>query len=282
MSKRNSQANKSAARERLRAERERQAKKDKARRQVIVAVSAVGVLAVAAGVGYAVMELNKPSHWQAVKDDKAKVVTPKNTSGENGTTVVIGKDSAKKTLKLYEDSRCPICASFEQTVGSTIAKDVEDGKYKIQYIGASFIDGDSLGDGSIGSNGEGSKNALSALGAALNVSTDAFLDFKSALYSAEFHPEETDDKFKDDSYLIKVADSVKELKGNKEFQKAVEDGTYDAWALQMSKTFDENKDDVTGTPTLVMDGKKVTGSDGTNAPMTVDEFNAAIDTALKG
>ncbi|MFC8535089.1 thioredoxin domain-containing protein [Streptomyces sp. NPDC057249] len=282
MSKRNSQANKSAARERLRAERERQAKKDKARRQVIVVVSAVGVLAVAAGVGYAIMELNKPSHWQAVEDDKAKVVTPENTSGENGTTVVIGKDSAKKTLKLYEDSRCPICASFEQTIGSTIAKDVEDGKYKIQYIGASFIDGDSLGDGVIGSNGEGSKNALSALGAALNVSTDAFLEYKSALYSAEFHPEESDDKFKDDSYLIKVADSVKELKGNKEFQKAVEDGTYDAWALKMSKSFDENKDDVTGTPTLVMDGKKVTGSDGKNAPMTVDEFNTAITAALKG
>ncbi|MFD4663257.1 DsbA family protein, partial [Streptomyces halstedii] len=36
MSKRNSQANKSAARERLRAERERQAKKDKTRKQLVV------------------------------------------------------------------------------------------------------------------------------------------------------------------------------------------------------------------------------------------------------
>ncbi|MGC4948382.1 thioredoxin domain-containing protein [Streptomyces sp. DT224] len=283
MSKRNSQANKSAARERLRAERERQAKKDKARRQVVVGVSVVAGLAVVAGISYVVMEMNKPSHWQSVKDDKAKVVTPKNTSGENGTTVVIGKDTAKKTLKLYEDSRCPICASFEQTVGSTIAKDVADGKYKIQYVGASFIDGDNLGADkpSIGNRGEGSKNALSALGAALNVSPDAFLDYKSALYSAKFHPDEADDKFKDDSYLIKVADSVKELKGNKEFQKAVEDGTYDAWALQMSKSFDDNKDDVTGTPTLVMDGKKITGGDGKNAPMTVDEFNTAMTTALK-
>ncbi|MGQ4488760.1 DsbA family protein [Streptomyces sp. 372A] len=284
MSKRNSQANKSAARERLRAERERQAKKDKARRQVVVGVSVVAGLAVVAGISYVVMEMNKPSYWQSVKDDKAKVVTPENTSGENGTTVVIGKDTAKKTLKLYEDSRCPICASFEQTVGSTIAKDVEDGKYKIQYVGASFIDGDNLGGDkpSIGNRGEGSKNALSALGAALNVSPDAFLAYKSALYSAEFHPDEADDKFKDDSYLIKVADSVKELKGNKGFQKAVEDGTYDAWALQMSKSFDENKDEVTGTPTLVMDGKKITGSDGKNAPMTVDEFNTAMTTALKG
>ncbi|MGW1181825.1 thioredoxin domain-containing protein [Streptomyces drozdowiczii] len=281
MSQRNSHANKSAARERLRAERERQAKKDKARRQVVVGVSVVAGLAVVAGISYAVAQLNKPDHWDSLKDEKT-VVAPKNTSGTNGTTVVIGKDSAKKTLKLYEDSRCPICASFEQTVGPTLTKDVADGKYKIQYIGASFIDGDSLGDGVIGNRGEGSKNALSALGAALNVSTDAFLEYKSALYSAEFHPDESDDKFKDDSYLIKVADSVKDLKGNKDFQKAVEDGTYDAWALKMSKTFDENKDDVTGTPTLVMDGKKVTGSDGKNAPMSVDDFNTAMTAALKG
>ncbi|MEU9357900.1 thioredoxin domain-containing protein [Streptomyces sp. NPDC048301] len=281
MSKRNSQANKSAARERLRVERERQAKKDKARKQIVVGVSVVAVLAIAGGVSYGVMQLNKPSAWEAAADAK-NVTAPKNTSGTDGTTVVIGKDSAKKTLKLYEDSRCPICASFEQAVGSTIAKDVEVGKYKVQYVGATFIDGDSLGKGTIGTRGEGSKNALSALGAALDVSPEAFLDYKSALYSTKFHPEETDDKFKDDSYLLKVADSVDALKGNKEFRSAVENGTYDEWALKMSKAFDENKDDVTGTPTLVMDGKKVTAEGSENAPMTEAEFNTAITKALKG
>lgn len=65
MSKRNTQANKSAARERLRAERERQAKKDKARKQVVVGVSVVAVLAVAGAVSYGVMQLNKPSAWEA-------------------------------------------------------------------------------------------------------------------------------------------------------------------------------------------------------------------------
>ncbi|MEV5158158.1 thioredoxin domain-containing protein [Streptomyces sp. NPDC053728] len=281
MSSRNSQANKSAARERLRAERERQAKKDKTRKQIVVGVSVIGVLAIAGAVSYGVMQLNKPSAWEAAVDAK-NVTAPKNTSGDDGTTVVIGKDSAKKTLKLYEDSRCPICASFEQAVGSTIAKDVEAGKYKVQYVGATFIDGDSLGKGTIGTRGEGSKNALSALGAALDVSPEAFLDYKSALYSTKFHPEETDDKFKDDSYLLKVADSVDALKGNKEFRSAVENGTYDEWALKMSKAFDRNKDDVTGTPTLVMDGKKLTTEGSDNAPMTEADFNTAITKALKG
>ncbi|MFF5568580.1 DsbA family protein [Streptomyces sp. NPDC012623] len=271
MSARNNQSNKAAARERLRQERERQAKKDKVRRQVVVGVSAVAILAIAGGVGYAVVQANKPSHWEAMKDEKT-VVAPKNTTGTNGTTVVIGKSDAKKTLELYEDSRCPVCAQFEQTVGETVHNGIDAGKFKIKYVGATFIDNSD--------NGTGSKKALSALGAALDVSPEAFLEYKTALYSTKYHPEETSDKFAKDSYLIEVADSVKALKDNAAFQKNVKDGTYDAWAMKMSAAFD--KSGVRGTPALKMDGQKLTteGSDG--PPMTVADFNTALDKALKG
>ncbi|MFE2036534.1 DsbA family protein [Streptomyces scopuliridis] len=271
MSARNNQANKAAARERLREERERQARKDKVRRQLVVIGSAVVVLAIAGGVGFAVVQANKPSHWEAMKDEKS-VVAPKNTEGTDGTTVVIGKADAKNTLELYEDSRCPVCATFEQTVGETVHNGVDSGKFKIRYVGATFIDNSD--------NGTGSKNALSALGAALNVSPDAFLQYKTALYSAKFHPEETNDKFAKDSYLIQVADSVSALKGNAAFRKDVTDGTYDAWAMKMSATFD--KSGVGGTPTLKLDGKKLTAEGTDNPPMTVAEFNAAVTKALKG
>ncbi|MFI1537094.1 DsbA family protein [Streptomyces anandii] len=270
MSKRNSQTAKTAARERLRAEREREAKRAKVRRQIIVACSVVAVLAAAGGIGYAVVQANKPGHWEAVKDQK--LVKPANTTGSDGTTVVIGKNTAKKTLVIYEDPRCPVCAQFEQTVGTTVKKDVDDGKFKLQYVGATFLDRNLPG--------EGSKNALSALGAALNVSPEAFLEYKAAMYSAKWHPEETDDKFKSDSYLIQIADTVPALKGNAAFQKDVKDGTYDRWALEESKLFD--KGGIQGTPTMKMDGKTLTGSDGKNAPMTVADFNKAIDAALKG
>ncbi|MDN3020867.1 thioredoxin domain-containing protein [Streptomyces sp. S.PB5] len=269
MSKRNSQAAKTAARERLREERERQAKRAKVKRQVIVAFSVVSVLAIAGGIGYAVVQGNKPGYWEAAKDDK--LVKPANTTGADGTTVVIGKSSAKKTLEMYEDPRCPVCAQFEQTVGATLDKGVEDGKYKVQFIGASFLDRSLTG--------EGSKNALSALGAALNVSPEAFLEYKTAMYSAKWHPEESDDKFKDDSYLIEIADTVDALKGNKTFQNAVKNGTYDKWALEMSAKFDDSG--VQGTPTLKMDGKALTAPGSDNAPMTVADFNTAIEAALK-
>jgi protein-disulfide isomerase len=270
MSKRNSQAAKMAARERLRQERERQAKRDKVRRQLVVAGSVVAVLAAAGGIGYAVVQANKPAYWESAKD--AKLVKPANTSGKDGTTVLLGKSTAKKTLVMYEDPRCPVCATFEQTVGPTVKKGLDAGTYRVQFVGATFLDK--------GLTGEGSKNALSALGAALNVSPEAFLEYKTALYSKKWHPQENDDKFKDDSYLIKVADTVPALKGNATFRKDVKDGTFDRWALEESKVFD--KDGIEGTPTLKMDGKALTGADGKNAPMTVEEFDTALKAALKG
>ncbi|MEU2058785.1 thioredoxin domain-containing protein [Streptomyces sp. NPDC013455] len=270
MSKRNSQAAKTAARERLRQERERQAKRDKAKRQLIVAASVVGVLAAAGGIGYAVVQNNKPAYWEAAKDDK--LVKPANTTGKNGTTIVLGKSSAEKTLVMYEDPRCPVCATFEQVVGPTVKKDLDAGKFKMQYVGATFLDRNLTG--------EGSKNALSALGAALDVSPEAFLEYKAAMYTKKWHPEETTDKFKDDAYLIEIADTVPALKGNAAFRKAVKNGTYDRWALEESKVFD--KDGIEGTPTLKMGGKTLTGSDGKNAPMTVAEYKTALEAALKG
>ncbi|WP_043263932.1 thioredoxin domain-containing protein [Streptomyces sp. CT34] len=281
MSNRNNQANKQAARERLRAERERQAKKEKTRRQLIVGGAVVAVLAVAGGIGFAVANSGGDSGsggsaadvW--AKAAKAKAVPPAHTSGPDGTTVVIGKPDAKNTLDVFEDPRCPGCAAFEENVGTTVEKDINDGKYKASYHIGTFLDGNLQGTGS--------KNALSALGAALNVSTDAFLKYKYALFSKQFHPEETGpDKFADSSYLLKVADTVPALKGNAAFQKDVKSGKFNAWAMAMSNAFNSHKD-VTSTPTLKMNGTTL-GTDspqGKVAPSTVADFNSMVDKNLK-
>jgi protein-disulfide isomerase len=262
MSKRNSKAAKSAARERLRLERERQAKRAKVRRQAIVAASIVAVLATAGGIGYAVVQTNKPTKWEAAAD--AKVVAPANTSGRNGTTVLIGDSKTDNVVHLYEDPRCPGCANLEQTVGETINKGMEDGDYKLSFTIGTFLDGNLTG--------EGSKNALSALGAALNVSPEAFLDYKAALYSAKYHPSESTDEFAKDSYLIKVANTVDALKNNKKFQDAVEKGTYDAWAMKMGKSF-EDAEGVESTPTIKINDKAIT------KPSTVAEWETALKDA---
>lgn len=236
MSKKNNWENKSSARERLKVEREKEAKRARVRRQVVAVVGVVVVIGVAAGVAVAVSNSGGPSK---------PVVVPANASGTNGTTVVYGNASAKHTLHMFEDARCPICAAFEEQDGANIVKGADAGKYKIQYTFGTFLDGNNGGTGSM--------HALSAMGAALNVSPKAFIQFHTALYSKVNHPDESQDKFSDNSYLFRISDQVPELKGNAAFQKAVKSGTYDGWAKKMSASF--NSSGVTGTPTAKLDGK---------------------------
>ncbi|WP_171171699.1 thioredoxin domain-containing protein [Streptomyces sp. I05A-00742] len=269
MSNRNNQQNKQAARERLRAERERQAKKDKTRRQLVVAGSLVVVLAIAGGVAFAVSKMtgSDDGQWKAAADKT--LVKPANTTGEKGTEVVIGDKNAKETLTVYEDPRCPICASFEQGAGKKLRQDVKEGRYKARYVLANFIDDNPIAKGT------GSKNAVSALGAALNVSTEAFLDYKEALYSKDKHPDEATDTFADDKKLLEIAQDVPALKGNKKFEQSINDHTFDKWALELGELM--GQDGVKGTPALVHNKKQlhVPGTD--NPPIDEEQFNAVID-----
>ncbi|WP_310727711.1 thioredoxin domain-containing protein [Streptomyces sp. N2A] len=245
MSNRNSQSNKQAARERIRAERERQKKKERLRRQLVVAGAVVGVLAVAGGIGFAVVKANEPTGWEAAKE--ARQIAPAHTQGKDHTEILIGDPKAKETMEVFEDVRCPACAAFEQSSGSALLKDLHDGRYKVRFTMYTFIDGMQ--------GGEGSKNALSALGAALDVSPEAFLKYKSALYSGKYHPDEREDLYAKDSELLKVAADVPELKNNKAFETAVKKGTYDRWAMDMTALF--GRKGVKGTPTFMHGDKKL-------------------------
>ncbi|MFI0741208.1 thioredoxin domain-containing protein [Streptomyces sp. NPDC021100] len=275
MSKRNNWENKQSARERLRAEREQQAKKERTRRQLLVGGAVVGVLALAAGIGVAVSQLGgdgKDSAWEAAA--KKTLVKPANTAGDKGTEIVIGDKNAKHTLEIYQDMRCPVCSVFEQNVGDTVDKDVKAGTFKVRYHIGAFLDR--------GLGGTGAKNALSAVGAALDVSPEAFSAYNKALYSKANHPVETKDAFANDDTLLEIAQQVPALKGNAKFEKNVKDGTFDKWALEMSDEFDSHKD-VTGTPTIKLDGEKLTVDtpQGKGAPMTAEQFRQAVDARLK-
>ncbi|MGK5530331.1 thioredoxin domain-containing protein [Streptomyces sp. URMC 129] len=277
MSKRNSAEAKRAARERLRAERERQQKRAKIRRQVTVAGSVVAILAIAAGIGVAVAGMedgNDSTDWSAVRaqiedgesgapaEGDFATAAPAHASGDDGLTIRLGEEDAANTLTLYEDPRCPACASFEQRLGDAVKEGVENGDFAVEYVFGTFLDG-SLG-------GSGSKSALNALGAALDVSPEAFAGFHDALYSEEFHPAETDDAFADDERLIEIAQSVPELKDNADFERAVTGDTFAVWALRMSDTFDSSEG-VTSTPTVKFNGEVV------ETPQTAEDLTALVE-----
>ncbi|MFF8812092.1 thioredoxin domain-containing protein [Streptomyces pactum] len=193
------------------------------------------------------------------------VAVPAHTTGPDRTVITIGDADSAHTLTVYEDMRCPACAMFEQRVGDTLTADIEAGRYKAEFKMATFLDGNFGGDGS--------KNALSALGAALDVGPDAFLAYKKALYSERHHPEESGDRFASDAYLLQVAREVPELRNDATFARKVTDGTYERWADAVGDAFAETG--VSGVPALELDGEKVT-SGGSGPPMSAAEYTEAV------
>ncbi|MFK4065779.1 DsbA family protein [Streptomyces sp. NPDC029674] len=162
-----------------------------------------------------------------------------------GGVVTVGDPKAKHTVKVYEDARCPFCKKFEDGGAQALVKPVADGKVKVEYTIASFLD-KNLG-------GSGSVNAANALRA--SVEADRFPQFHAAVFANQA-AEETDDAYTP-AFLLKIADKVEGLRGAA-FDKAVTNGTYKKWVGEAMNAFSE--DGIQATPTVFIDGEKAEGS----------------------
>ncbi|MBV2155268.1 thioredoxin domain-containing protein [Kitasatospora sp. SUK 42] len=229
-----------SATERMRVARAEAERSDKIRRRVVVGASSAAVLALVAGVAFAIGGSSDSSGSAA----NGPLVVPANATGTGGTVITYGKADAPHTLEVYEDFRCPYCEQLETTTGKAVQQLADDGTYKIEYHLATFLD-KNLG-------GKGSRTALAAAGAALNEGVDKFKAFHDVLYANQ--PDERSDDFGDVNHILDLAGQVPGLKTDA-FVKAVQDGTYAPWAAKVNEEF--NKSDVTGTPTVKLDGKKL-------------------------
>ncbi|GHI88085.1 thioredoxin domain-containing protein [Streptomyces xanthophaeus] len=236
------------ARDRLRAEREAQARRTQRRSRLLIGGAVLAVLAVAAGTGIYATKSAGPG------DDEAAgkpFVQPAHTEGKDGIVVPYGKADAPHTLTIWLDPRCPFCAGVEQGLGPTIREQADAGAYRVEYRFATFLDG-ALGGG------KGSKRALGALGAAANESPGKFMDYLQVLFAN--HPEkETDDKFASTSTLLALADQVPGLR-TAAFNRAVKELTYMPWVDKVGRAFYD--EDINGTPAVFIDGKKITVNSG--------------------
>ncbi|KPI07221.1 hypothetical protein OK074_3919 [Actinobacteria bacterium OK074] len=230
---------KQTARQRLAVEREKQKTADKRRRALIVGVSALCVLGVAAGVGVLVANSGKDD---TKKTATGPVVAPSGASGKDALAVPVGKDSAKSTLTVWEDFRCPACQAFETTYRSTVHELVAAGQLKVEYHLVTLIDGNLRGSGS--------RHAANA--AACAQDAGKFTAYHDVLY--ENQPKETDDAYASDSKLIELAGKVGGL-DTPAFQKCVNDGTHNSWVVKSNTAFQAGG--FSGTPTVLLGGKNI-------------------------
>ncbi|MFI7411687.1 DsbA family protein [Streptomyces sp. NPDC049627] len=250
---------KRTARERLAVEREKQKAADKRRRALIVGTSVVCVLGLAAVIGVVAANAGKDSG----SDSAGPVVGPSGAQGKDGLAIPVGQASAKSTLTVWEDFRCPACKSFEDAYRTTIHELTDSGKLKVEYHLATLIDGN-MG-------GTGSRNAANA--AACAQDAGKFTPYHDVLYQNQ--PPEVDDAFAKNSKLLELAAKVKGL-DTPAFRTCVEDGTHNSWVSKSNEAF--QKGGFSGTPTVLLNGKNIYQ----DQTMTPAKLKQMVEEAAKG
>ncbi|MFF7857108.1 thioredoxin domain-containing protein [Streptomyces sp. NPDC007904] len=229
---------KQTARQRLAVEREKHKSAEKRRRTLIVGASVVCVLGLAAVIGVVAANAGKDDE----SDSAGPVVAPSGALGKDGTAIPVGKESAKATLTVWEDFRCPACKAFEQAYRPTIKELTDAGRLKVEYHLVTLIDG--------GMGGTGSRNAANA--AACSQDVGRFAAYHDVLF--ENQPMESDDAFADNARLLDLAGKVDGL-DTPAFRSCVEDGKHNGWVAKSHEAF--QKGGFTGTPTVMFDGKNI-------------------------
>ncbi|MFJ5259045.1 DsbA family protein [Streptomyces sp. NPDC088387] len=250
---------KRTARERLAVEREKQKSAEKRRRALIVGASVVCVLGLAAVIGVVAANAGKDDG----DSEAGPVVAPSGAQGEDSLALPVGEQSAKSTLTVWEDFRCPACKSFETTYRQTVHELTAAGQLKVEYHLATIIDGN-MG-------GSGSRKAANA--AACAQDTGKFTAYHDVLYDNQ--PPETDDAFASNDRLIELAAKVDGL-DTPAFRTCVTDGTHDAWVDKSNEAFTSS--DFTGTPTVLLNGTNIYQ----DQSMTPAKLKQMVEDAAKG
>ena len=170
-----------------------------------------------------------------------------------------GAPASVPTLDLFEDPQCPICKQFEAIFGPAITELVKNNEAKVVVHTMTFLDTNLKNDSSV----------RAAMGAYCAADQGKFLDYMSAVYIGQ--PEQegvgwTDPQLEAFALSARVGSLPT-------WQQCVKDKTYKAHANAAAEA--ALKDGVNGTPTLRLNGTKLTLTG------KVDELAAAVAAATK-
>jgi protein-disulfide isomerase len=243
MSQRNT-ARKQSARERVAAEREARKRSAQRRRRLLVITSVLVVLGAATGIGIAVSTSSSKPQSYAVPSNGSVVVDKYADPAHKPTALAYGPASAPHTLTIFEDFRCPFCKGLETGSASVYKSYVAAGTLRVLFHPVTLLDRNH--PGSSGSLWSGAASVCAA-------TAGKFDEYHDALYASQ--PDESTDTYSDTAKLIAVAKQVPGL-DTPAFESCVTAGTYKGLVQQNMADFDTLN--LEATPTLILDGKKLT------------------------
>jgi len=271
------------AREKARAIREEQLKKEKRNKLLVgwgIVVAIVVIIAVVAFVVVGNVQNNAPiadngptpangnvhggvtllANSDVVKSEPATVNVsdvPAPLASKPATVAVPGGEAeAGKPVKVvaYIDFICPVCKRFETTYGESLTNLRNEGKISLEYRALGFLDQQSTTNYS--------SRAANAAACVVNTSPEKYADFFNLLF--ERQPAEGSAGISDKDLKAMATEvgaaNIDSCIDSKQFRPWVKVATQEAAAIG-----------VTGTPTVFVDGKQWDGS---------TDLNAEIQTAI--
>lgn len=204
--------------------------KRKQRRRNILSATAVAV-AVVVIIGGAVLF----SKWR--QDNSNEDLESKAAAATTDYSLIVGDASAPHKIVVYEDFICPICGELEASAGEGLNQAVADGKVQIDYRPIAFLS-------------DYSSDALNAFFVVRDTAGDeAAKKFHDLLFADQ--PSETASSFPGSDELI--AKAVEAGATEAQVADGIENGT--EMDAVTAATEASNDAGVTGTPTVLLDGK---------------------------
>ena len=237
---------------------------DTTRRNGLVAVAVVAVIAIVVGIGYAVQAGRDTTGKDAAAPGDSSSSSsptggaPASDDGDPGVAdtygVGIGDPKAPVKVEVFEDFLCPYCRQFEGTSRDDLRQAAVDGKAYVVYRPIAFLD-------------EYSTRSLNAFGVVLDASGGAVaLKFHDLLY--ENQPDEGG-TMPDDEWLIDRAVEA----GAKEdaIRPGIEKLSFKQWMINGND--DASQRGVNSTPTVFVNGDQISGS-------SIDDLAAQVQARI--
>jgi protein-disulfide isomerase len=162
-----------------------------------------------------------------------ELVEPSGHTPQGG--VLVGSDSARRRLVVFEDLQCPFCRQFEEVSGDLLRRETAAGAVAVEYRIRSFL-------------GPESVRAANALAAAAE--EGGFDQLRRELFASQ--PAEHSGGY---TSVELIAAGRRAGISSGEYTTAVRDGRFEPWVQRNEARF--RAEDPTGTPAAVLDGVQI-------------------------
>jgi protein-disulfide isomerase len=256
-----------AAREKARILREEQKKRERRNKVLIQGGIIVAVLAVAALVVTLIMQNTKPEGpgpenmasdgivLTGVDGAITVVETPALAEGATPEATVHDESGEVANIVTYIDYLCPFCGQFETTNSESIRTMVESGAATLEVHPVAILTNKSAGT-------QYSLRAANAAACVAENSPEAFLDFNQLLFQNQ--PEEGSTGLTNDELKEFVEQSG--AGSLSKIDTCIDDSQFKAWVQAATNRAltepvpNSDLESITGTPTVLVNGKQYVGS----------------------